>query len=324
MANKLFITNTTIDQSFAETCRSKYSEAYFNENGWETKYFTDDWYTNLEKYDVILIWSLQQSGPSRHLKKECLLKLITAQDKHKYKILDYIEDVHNLNDFYNLSYEFYEQHFSNKSKNYIVVRYENTIDRYFPNCNCFILPYSIDHTFIPPFNQNPINELLLSGFIEKPHYPMRYKILELTNTFPIYVLNHPSYGILQHNYVGKLYLEKINEYITAATCCASQKYNYVLAKYFEIPATGSLLFAYVDPVRDCLKKYGFEDMVNMISFNEVDLVDKITYILDPANREIIDKIRLNGYNLIMERHTHNTRFNIEFDKFINELLDQNH
>lgn len=321
MANKLFITNLVPNNTFAKTSTFKYSTSYFKENGWTTKYFTENWDENLEDYDIVFLWSIQEIFyEQKCFRIECLSKLIDLQSKYKYRIFDYIEDIHHLFDFYGFTHEFYRKYFSTDSKNYVVGRYRKPLFRNFVECNCYVIPYSIEQTFIPSINQTPINKLLLSGYVTEVYYPMKHKIFMLQNDYPITVLNHPGYGILQHNCVGKSYLNKINEYIASVSTCASQQYNYVLAKYFEIPATGALLFAYTDPVIEDLTDYGFIDMVNMISFNYDNLTQKIQYILDANNRDEIDKIRLNGYNLVLERHTHDIRFNIEFDKFINELL----
>jgi len=322
MTNKLFITNLVPDNIFAKSSTFKYSSSYFKENGWTTKYFTEKWDENLEDYDIVFLWSIHQFDDQRHLKSQCLLKLIDLQtiNKYKYKILDYIEDIHHLKLFYSLEYDFYKQHFSIGSRNYIVGRYHVPLLKTFTDCNCYIIPYSIDQSYIPSFNQTPKKELLLIGCIYNEAYPIRYKIFKLRNTYPISVLDHPGYGILQHNCTDKSYFNKINEYIASVSTCAAKQYNYVLAKYFEIPATGALLFAYVEPVIKDLTDYGFIDMVNMVSFNDDNFVQKLQYVLDENNREDIDKIRLNGYNLVLERHTHDIRFNIEFDKFVNDLL----
>jgi hypothetical protein len=319
LSNKLFITNIIPDNIFAQTSTIKYSADYFKENGWVTKYFTENWNINLDKYDIILVWSIQEFDNQRSLKKECLLKLIELQPNHKYIILDYIEDLHHLYRFYTINYSFYKKYFSTISKNYILLRYENSINKYFPGCNCYTIPYSIEQNIIPLFNKNPINKLLLTGCLSKS-YPRRIRISNLKNTYPIDILEHPGYHTLKHNYTGKLYFNKVNEYIASVSTCGNSQFNYIVAKYFEIPATGALLFAYIEPIIDDLAKYGFIDMVNMIAFNDDNIEQKIEYILDPKNRDEIDKIRLNGYNLILERHTHKTRFNIEFNEFITKLL----
>lgn len=322
MANKLFITTSVPKHSFAEMCHTKYSNEYFKRNGWETKYLTDDWMDKLENYDIILMWAIQEDSRNHCLlKKNCLIKLVNMQSKHKYIILDYVEDMHNLKPFYNLECEFYEKHFNKKTKNHILVRYENAVERYFPNCNTYTIPYSINASFIPSFKEKPINKLLLTGSTNPAVYPMRCKILELCKTHPIVVLKHPGYSLVEHRIIGRMYLIKLNECIASVATCASKNYNYIIAKFFEVPASGALLFAYADPVMKYLEKYGFKDMVNMVTFNGDNLTQKIEYILDPLNREEIDKIRLNGYNLIKEKHTHDVRFDVEFTQFTDLLLN---
>jgi hypothetical protein len=273
---------------------------------------------NLETYDIILLWSIQQIDNERCLKTSCLLTLLNLQTKYKYIILDYIEDVHNLQSFYGIHYDIYLKNFSNKTKNYILVRNQNSINENFPDCNYYTIPFSVEETHIPSFNQKPLTQLLLTGCTNKNYYPLRSKITLLNDTYPICILPHPGYRIINHNCTGKLYFDEINKYIASVSTCSIL--NYIVAKYFEIPASGALLFAYVEPVIDDLTKYGFKDMVNMIVFNNDNLIQKIEYILDPINKDEIDKIRLNGYNLILKKHTHNTRFYIEFNNFIDKLL----
>jgi hypothetical protein len=324
MLTKLFITCDHSKDTFASlSAAEKYSKIYFSENGWTIKYFVNDWDYNIEKYNIILLWSLQQSNEQRHYKKEYLLKLLEMQHKNKYIILDYIEDIHHIDNFYKLNYEFYSKYFSTTSKNYIIGRYHTPLLEKFPDCNIYTIPYSINHTLIPQFNKTPINKILLSGYIHHTVYPLRYKIFNLMDTYPIDILQHPGYRNLTHKIVNTMYYNKLNEYIASVATCASVDYNYIVAKYFEIPASGALLFAYIDPIIDDLTTYGFKDMVNMVAFNNDNLEYKIEYILDPNNREEIDKIRLNGYNLILEKHTHHTRFNIEFDAFIENLIEHN-
>ena len=320
MINKLFITNNVHKNIFAQMSLTKYPVNYFKENGWITKYFTDvTWFKNLEDYDVILIWSIQQVNKQRQLKKRCLLKLLKLQCNYKYKILDYLEDLHNINNFYDLNEKFYKEYFANGSKNYIILRNQTSINKYFPKCNCYTLPFSVDSNIIPLFNNDPKNKILLTGNINKS-YLMRKRIHDLKDVHPIDVLDHPGYRTLKHLCIGKQYYNKINQYIASVATCGFPKYNYIVAKYFEIPATGALLFAFVDPIIDDLEQYGFKDMVNMLTFNDIDIEQKIQYILDPNNKEEIDKIRLAGYNLILERHTHDIRFKIEFDEFINQNI----
>lgn len=81
-------------------------------------------------------------------------------------------------------------------------------------------------------------------------------------------------------------------------------YPYIVSKYFEIPGCNSLLIAHILPeMEEEFKKYGFIENENYIRFNDVkELIQKCNYIFDPKNKEIVEKIRLNGYNLVKNNH----------------------
>lgn len=321
MINKLLITNNVPSDTFSLHASKKIPINFFKENGWETIFFDDDWNKNLEKYDIIVVWSIQQHDIQRNLKTNCIKKLIELQNdpKYKYKILDYLEDVHHLKNFYKLEYSFYTTNFSKESKNYIILRYETCLNKYFSKCNCYLLPYSIESSVIPSFNETPINKILLTGYIDNNAYPIRQLVFNLRNKYKIDVLNHPGYRKIQHNFVGEEYFKKLNKYLISVATCGFPKYNYSVGKYFEIPASGALLLAFTDPIIKELEKYGFKDMENMVSFNKKNLEEKIKYVLNPENIDEINKIRLNGYNLILNKHTHNQRFDVEFNDFIGNL-----
>lgn len=75
-------------------------------------------------------------------------------------------------------------------------------------------------------------------------------------------------------------------------------YNYTVAKYFEIPSQGLLLFAFktVD-----LEDFGFVDGVNYISVTKENFHDEIEKYR--SNPEQYLEIRKQGYNLIKSHHT---------------------
>jgi len=326
MSNKLFITNKFSGNIFAQQATLKYSVDYFQENGWVTKYFNDDWDNSLDnsldKFDIIVIWSIQQVDGQRKYKKIVLDKLLKMQSRYKYIIFDYVEDVHRMRLFYKLDSNYYRKNFNKKTKNYILLRNERSINKYFPSCNCYVIPFSIEPSIVPEFNPSPKNIILLTGNLKQKAYPKRAMVYNLKNKHKIDVLSHPSYHKLEHGCIGKKYLQKINEYVSSVSSCGLPCYNYVVAKYFEIPGSGSLLLAYTEPITKELLKYGFKDMENMISFNDSNIDERIQFILNPKNKKEINRIRLNGYNLIKDKHTHKTRFYLEFDQFISKLLNK--
>ena len=76
-------------------------------------------------------------------------------------------------------------------------------------------------------------------------------------------------------------------------------YDYTLAKYFEIPACGALLFG--QPTAD-LPALGFEDGVNFVAVTPADFPQKMEHYLLAAPAEA-SRITQAGASLVHQRHT---------------------
>jgi hypothetical protein len=134
---------------------------------------------------------------------------------------------------------------------------------------------------------------------------LRDRIRELSQTgaYRIVCHDHPGYytgyNYEQNEAVGRGYALKINNYRAAFT--DSSKFHYVLAKYFEIPATGALLVA-DDSVSGPLSQLGFIDNENYVAVSAENLEAQIRFVLDERNHEELDQIRRRGQELVWERH----------------------
>ncbi len=82
------------------------------------------------------------------------------------------------------------------------------------------------------------------------------------------------------------------------------KYDLVTPKYFEIPASGTLLFG--QKCKD-LKDLGFEDRANYISFNKFDIIEKIREYKNSPKKYM--EIRRNGLEFIRDNHLISHRIN---------------
>lgn len=171
------------------------------------------------------------------------------------------------------------------------------------NLICF--PRFSPSNSIIEINNNPEMKILLSGSLSK-QYPMR-KYLKL--------LNHPLVKILKHedNVRGEDYYKYINKFICAFSCCSNKYTPYIVSKFFEIPATGSLLLAYDEFVKEPLKEIGFIDGKNYISCNKNNIVEKIEWICDIKNKETVNKIRKNGQELVVNKHTLKNRYELIYN-----------
>src|SRR5215831_14274585 len=166
------------------------------------------------------------------------------------------------------------------------------------------VPHSASPDFMFPYNHIPENSIFLSGAMSE-HYPLRQLMMHLHErcAYPIKYYRHPGYDV-SYDYdsneaIGRGYAEKINKHRVAFTDCST--FKYVVAKYFEIPATGALLVA-EDAVSAQLKELGFVENANYIPVSKVNLEDRIRYVLDEKNREEVDHIRRRGQELIWQRH----------------------
>lgn len=182
----------------------------------------------------------------------------------------------------------------------------------------YFLPHAVPDEYDISFNETPNNKILMIGNIKKSVYPARRYFSILANRVnyreKLKLIDHASPHYLAVNVnstkqaVGKNYIKTNSEYICAFTCSSTSRY--VLMKYFEIPFSGALLYAFSDTLDD-LEKLGFVPGVNYLESEtgKDGWIKKMDWILDPSNREEIDNIRRNGYKLIRERHlvSHRTK-----------------
>lgn len=223
-----------------------------------------------------------------------------------YKII-YIDDLHNSKEIKEL--KVLDKRFFDYF-NLIMSTYAYCFNKFFSYVKLekiYWFPHSFNELFKIEFNSNPTNKILLSGCICDA-YPMRQKIFELKDKYPIEVLEHPQYCKNKlHNIIGKKFIEKINQYRFAFTCCLNKDIPYMVQKFFEIPGSGALLIGFDQHIKKQMEKLGFIDLENYISVGEDNLEEKISWLLDPNNQEIIEKIRMNGYNFINSTQTHEIR-----------------
>lgn len=166
------------------------------------------------------------------------------------------------------------------------------------------IPHSASPDFMMPYNPRPTNSILLSGAVS-PLYPLRQELKRLHERRLYAVAYHPHPGYhCRYDYgragdVGRGYAERINEHRAAFT--DSLSFNYVVAKYFEIPATGALLLA-DDAVRRPLERLGFVAGRHYLPASRENLEERIRYVLDERNHAEVDEIRSCGQRLVRERH----------------------
>jgi Glycosyl transferases group 1 len=243
--------------------------------------------------DVILFW--EQFDTFVHRGRElCRLES---------QIGVWVDDIHSFNEAVRL----------NRAAAFVVAdkilaTYANRFDEFYPyirkGSNLVWLPHAASADFVLPLNMHPEPAVFLSGAMTS-HYPMRRQMQALyeKGRLPIVLFEHPGYHCeYEHgndDRIGSCYAKRVGRHLAAFT--DGLIYGYLVAKFFEIPATGYLLLA-EKKMADALASQGFTEGVHYISIAPESLAQSIEQTLDGRNREAIDKIRRQGQQLILERH----------------------
>lgn len=230
----------------------------------------------------------------------------------KICLLDYSNDLHNKNNILTEKKKLLIEKKTNFQNLYICANYYYCFDKFNKDTTKTIkYPTFVDDDFNIEFNNDPIKKILLSGS-KTSAYPGRKKLNNISGyNNNIQVLKH---GI----YKGYEYIKYLNQFICCFACCLNSSTPYIVAKFFEIPSSGSLLFAYDKFVKDELKNLGFIDGENYISCDLCNMEEKIKYILDPNNLNEINRIRKNGYDFVWKYHKQSDRL-----KYIDDYVNKN-
>ena len=219
---------------------------------------------------------------------------------YKDKLFVFADDIHKNE---HLKHENYYENFKK-----IFVCYREPFLEKYPEISedkVVWVPHGFTDDHYLKFNNKPLNRVLVSG-MKGLLYPLRkYLITKApTNKDTIAYVHHPKYRKFDYENtqglkIGSNYGKMLNSYVCCFTDCSSL--NYVLAKYFEIPASGSLLLGEETKYND-LEKLGFIDNVNYIKCNMQNIDMKIEWILNPVNNAEIERIRKAGQKLVLEKH----------------------
>ena len=182
-------------------------------------------------------------------------------------------------------------------------RYPQYISKYifFPR---FFAPYKRFASF--ELNKDPKLKCLLSGATSTDVYPIRHlvkvkgdpsKIDDYTDPIGKYKKKQ----ICPWKYAKDDYAKLLNSYFCCVTC--SSAYHYVVGKYLEIPATGSLLIA--DECNDS-KKMGFIPYEHYIPITKENVFEKISECLKYPEK--YREVREKGMKFVREHHSVNNRY----------------
>lgn len=97
---------------------------------------------------------------------------------------------------------------------------------------------------------------------------------------------------------GPTFARALNRCRASFTCASI--YGYTFAKYFEIPACGTLLFA--EPTRD-LEELGFRDGENFVAVTPENFAARMEHYLLEVPRSEVARLCQAGVELVHRRHT---------------------
>lgn len=189
-------------------------------------------------------------------------------------------------------------------------RFYNAVDP----AKCLWVPHGAGFEFILPINPYPVARVLLAGLVHRFWYPVRQILSDRASEGDqrIAVYAHPGYfpaeqstpalietgGPLRNKHNLDL-AAAFNKHLACITDGSAAQY--LLAKVFEITATGCLLLLHVDMVQQ-MKLQGFSVGNHFLAYHEDRADDVIEWILDPQNRAEVDSIRQRGRALTLARH----------------------
>jgi hypothetical protein len=242
--------------------------------------------------DIVLFWE------SYHLVTSALLQLYNAN----FRVAIFCEDLH----------WFHAQMRSTKLlaltvADVILASYAPVFKQFFPEAaakRVVWVPHAASPEFMLPLDQSARNVIFLSGKIND-YYPLRQRMKALSDDTEFQIVEHPHPGYhCAHDHetsdvVGAGYARRINA--TRAAFTDASKFNYLLAKFFEIPAAGSLLLGDAAVEKE-LSQLGFCQRVHYIPVSYATLERELRYILDGKNHAELDEVRRRGQQLVWSRH----------------------
>ncbi|HEY0157934.1 MAG TPA: glycosyltransferase [Thermoanaerobaculia bacterium] len=190
----------------------------------------------------------------------------------------------------------------------VLSSYAPRLDQFWPRVDparVTWMPHAAGPDFLLPMNESPRPVVFVSGAMGEA-YPLRRAMRELALRRPglAVVHEHPGYDLtFDHGNdprVGRGYALAMQSCLAGFT--DALVHQYVVAKHFEIPATGALLVA-DRVVAPQLADLGFIDGVHYVSATAEDLEPIVERALDPRFRDEVEAIRRRGHALVHARHT---------------------
>ena len=163
------------------------------------------------------------------------------------------------------------------------------------------IPHAASPVFMQaPFNPKPIYKMFLSGATSS-YYPLRRW---LRYTFAkehkglVKIYQHPGYASHALNQ-SDIYATNVRAYVAGLSTTMINRR--MVAKTFEIPATGSLLLMNLD-IEPMMEAVGMINMKHYVGFDQENPDPMLYWVMNPANSAVVDRIRRTGMEFVRAHH----------------------
>jgi hypothetical protein len=164
------------------------------------------------------------------------------------------------------------------------------------------MPHSVMPAFLRlPLNATPVARVLLVGSSDPKGYPLRWLVTEKLekgdNRFNVFKSPgwHVPNGVDHQGEMG----EAMNGHL--ATIADGSSGHFLVGKCFEMPASGALMIM-SDDIQGPLAAVGFLSGVHYLAYNKDTLDAVVDWVLAPANRAAVDRMRAAGREVALAVH----------------------
>lgn len=170
------------------------------------------------------------------------------------------------------------------------------------------VPHSAASCFVRPLNRTAsFGQVLLTGATSKMWYPYRAvaQIMSKANGIrQVFQIEHPGYNAKSSPESKGAFVDKMAAFGAGITDCLTLQY--VVAKVFEIPATGQLLLVNAE-IAPLLRNLCMVEGEHFISYGAANMAERIGSVLSTAKRSEVDLIRNQSHWLVQRAHTTTAR-----------------
>ena len=168
-----------------------------------------------------------------------------------------------------------------------------------PDLTFVNLPWAVDPSVFVDLKIKRRHDIACMGALTEGKYPFRRQVrawLESQRTLRLYGKKRTK-GPGGTHHDGSAFNLALNRCRSAFTCASSMQY--LLMKYLEIPASGTLMFS--ERIQD-LSDLGFVDEHHYVAVTPENFQERMIYYLKGAGRSEGEQIARAGYDLVRGSH----------------------